>query len=146
VAFVIVYSTPTPAPKSKRDILLDTMAEVQLTPMFSAEQFEEFMESCTARLQAAAAEGFSKVRAYVGLLRCARSLSHFTLQINVTFRLKKLADAADASAAKNVDTGRKRLHYGTVRAPAACRVCRRSLIAFRRRTVGWTGRLGRQSA
>jgi len=57
--------------------------------LFSAEQFEEFMESCTARLQAAAAEGFSKVRAYVGLLRCARSLSHFTLQINVTFRLKK---------------------------------------------------------
>jgi hypothetical protein len=114
--------------------------------LFSAEQFEEFMDSCTARLQAAAAEGFSKVRAYVGLLRCARSLSHFTLQINVTFRLKKLADAADASAAKNVDTGRKRLHYGTVRAPAACRVCRRSLIAFRRRTVGWTGRLGRQSA
>jgi hypothetical protein len=41
VAFVIVYSTPTPAPKSKRDILLDTMNEVQLTSMFSAERFED---------------------------------------------------------------------------------------------------------
>ena len=39
VAFVIVYTTPTPAPKSRGDILLNTMNEVQLSPMFSAEQF-----------------------------------------------------------------------------------------------------------
>jgi hypothetical protein len=41
VAFVIVYSTPTPAPQSKRDSLLNTMSDVQLTPMFSAEQFAD---------------------------------------------------------------------------------------------------------
>jgi hypothetical protein len=44
-------------------------------------------------------------------------LTAATLQINIIFKLRKLAEAGDASAAKNVDTGRKRLHYGTVRQP-----------------------------
>lgn len=39
VAFIIVYSTPTPPPRSRNEILVNTMNEVQLTPMFSAEQF-----------------------------------------------------------------------------------------------------------
>ena len=52
----------------------------------------------------------------VGLVSLRRArLTFATLQIEVTFRIKKLADAGDVCAAKNVDTGRKRLHCGTVR-------------------------------
>lgn len=35
------------------------------------------------------------------------------------FKLVKVADATDLSAARNVDVGRKRLHFGTVREPVA---------------------------
>jgi hypothetical protein len=65
-------------------------------------------------------------------LRRAR-LTFATLQIDVTFKLKKLADAGDAGTAKHVDTGRKRLHCGTVRlgrSPSPSRPFCAALLTF----------------
>jgi hypothetical protein len=59
VAFVIVYSTPTPPPRSRNEILANTMNEVQLTPMFSAEQFVDRATS-GAKLQKGSATVMGK--------------------------------------------------------------------------------------
>lgn len=76
----------------------------------------------------------------------AARLTAVAPQIPVIFKLRKLADAGDVSAAKNVDTGRKRLHYGTVRQPYFPPSDLSPHWFPRRKTVGLMGRPGRRSA
>jgi hypothetical protein len=89
--------------------------------LFSEQQFNDFKESYTAELEALSAQGLTKVRASFAARRFAACPDPPPpeRQIDATFRLRKLADASDVSASKNVDTGRKRLHWATVRCGAS---------------------------
>jgi hypothetical protein len=85
--------------------------------LFSGEQFDDFKAGCTAKLNTAEALGLNEARAVVWR-RCGPVSPPLPpLQVLIVFRLRKLAGAGDVTAANNVDAGRKRLHYGTVRQP-----------------------------
>ena len=88
--------------------------------LFDVERFSDFKAACTARLERLQPSGVDTVRRQTVRFTHAPALTACPCgQVNVKFKLVKVADASDASAARNVDLGRKRLHYGTVRQAAS---------------------------